>query len=375
MAMQRKSIVLSGVSIDSGGPLTIYKDLLSYLSNSEYADKYDIVAIVHDEKLFKDIPNVRYISIPKADNWILRLYYEYFGFKKISKNLNSYLWLSLQVATPNVKTENQALYMHNPSPFYKWKLSDFNYGSRYILFAIFFKYIYKINLKKNNYLIVQQAWLRNEFSRMYNVSAKKIIVSYPNDNKKDIEPLDTNIEMERANKDKYLFFYPALPRIFKNYEVICEAVKILNSRKVDNFEVSLTIDGSENKYSHSVVKKYSNVPNIGFLGLIPHQKVMEYYKESDCLIFPSKLETWGLPISEFSVLNKPMLVADLPYAHETATGSRFVSFFDVNDPQILAQKMEKLINGDYSDLSPVAQGSLQEPCTSSWAGVFDILMK
>ena len=52
----------------------------------------------------------------------------------------------------------------------------------------------------------------------------------------------------------------------------------------------------------------------------------EKYNKIDCLIFPSKLETWGLPISEFMAFDKPMLIADLPYAHETAAGAKYVAF-------------------------------------------------
>lgn len=371
--MKKKSIVVSGVSITSGGPLTIYKELLTFLSTGELSNQYDIIAIVHDEKLFKDdIPHVKYISLPKAENWLLRLYYEYFGFKKISRKLNSYLWLSLQVATPNVVTEKQAIYMHNSIPFYKWKFSDFNYGSRYILFAIFFKYIYKINLKKNNYLIVQQSWLRDEFSKMYKYPSENIIVSYPNDNISI--NASTRVHFESLNST-YSFFYPALPRIFKNYEVICEAVKKLNERGIDSYEVILTIDGSENKYSKSIFEKYSYLNEIKFIGLIPHSDVSNYYSKSNCLIFPSKLETWGLPISEFSIYNKPMLIADLPYAHETASGADYVSFFEVDNAQVLSEKMEKLIKKDDMELKSVPLNSPAEPFTNSWTEVFDILIK
>ncbi|MBS7121092.1 MAG: glycosyltransferase [Dysgonomonas sp.] len=368
--ISKKSIVVSGVSIDSGGPLTIFKDILSFLSSSEWGSQYEIIAIVHDEKLF-DIDNVKYISIPKADNWLLRLYYEYCGFNKISQNLNSFLWLSLQVATPRVKTERQALYMHNPSPFYKWRLKDLSEGARYILFAIFFKYIYRINLKSNNYLIVQQSWLRNAFSTMYSFSKKKIVVAYP---PRPSEKNVTDIESKRPNQI-YTFFFPALPRIFKNFEIVCEAVKILNSEGVNNFQVIQTIDGSENKYSRNIVNKYSGLKELKFIGLVPHKDIDTYYEESDCLIFPSKLETWGLPISEFSKYKKPMIIADLPYAHETASGCDLVTFFDVDNASELALKMKRVKDGDYTFLQSVPVMGVEEPVVSSWKKIFDILLK
>lgn len=371
--MGKQSIVVSAVSINSGGPLTVLKGVLSYLASSDLANKYEIIAIVHKKELF-DIENVSYISIPQADNWILRLYYEYWEFNKISKKLNVYLWLSLQVASPTVKAEKQALYMHNPSPFYKWGRKDIRYGFRYILFAVFYKYIYRINIHKNKYLLVQQNWLRDEFSKMYNFAKSKIIVAYPKE-ERHITNTYVSGEGNKENNSNCTFLFPALPRIFKNYEIICEATRILNKRGVDNFEVLLTIDGTENKYSKNIVNKYSNISNIRFIGLIPHNKISEYYMKANCLIFPSKLETWGLPISEFSEYNKPMLIADLPYAHETASGSNLTDFFDPSDANELSIKMEKIINNDYSSLEPVPDLLLEQPFTNSWKEVFDTLLK
>lgn len=61
---------------------------------------------------------------------------------------------------------------------------------------------------------------------------------------------------------------------------------------------------------------------INFIGFVDKNTLFIYYENSSCMIFPSKVETWGLPISEFSEFNKPMLLADLPYTHETASGSK-----------------------------------------------------
>lgn len=53
---------------------------------------------------------------------------------------------------------------------------------------------------------------------------------------------------------------------------------------------------------------------------------MKLYNTSDCLIFPSKLETWGLPISEMKFFGKPILIADELYAKETVGGYDKVQF-------------------------------------------------
>ncbi|MCD7963875.1 MAG: glycosyltransferase [Rikenellaceae bacterium] len=368
---QKKDIVLSAVSINSGGPLSIYRGALEYLSGSEYAQKYNVKAIVHKKELFEDIKNIEFISIPQADNWIKRLYYEYRGYKVLSKNWNIRLWLSLQVTSPSVNADTRAVYMHNPSPFYKWKMKDIITGYRFVLFAVFYKYIYRINLHKNKYLIVQQNWLKDAFGKMYSVSPEKIIISIPGDENKKTFVLNSTENTDSTTT----FFYPAYPRIFKNYEVICEAVKLLNEKGIEGFKVILSIDGTENGYSGSVVKKYNDLFNLFFEGIIPYEKMGEYYSNTDCLIFPSKLETWGLPVSEFSLYKKPMLVVDLPYGREAAAGSSCTAFFNPDDSERLAELMEKVILKDLDEFKKIETFKNPAPFTSNWNELFDILTK
>lgn len=52
------------------------------------------------------------------------------------------------------------------------------------------------------------------------------------------------------------------------------------------------------------------------VGKIPYERVLEYYKSSDLMIFPSKLETLGLPLMEAKHFNLNILAIDLPYSRE-----------------------------------------------------------
>jgi len=44
---------------------------------------------------------------------------------------------------------------------------------------MFYKWAYRINIHQNDYLIVQQEWLRKAFGEMFKVDQKKIIVARP----------------------------------------------------------------------------------------------------------------------------------------------------------------------------------------------------
>lgn len=363
----KKTIVISAINFRSGGPLTILRDCLSELSRSELSKRYKIIALVHKREL-ADYPNIEYLEFPKSINsWLYRIYYEYFYFRKLSKQLRPYLWLSLHDMTPNVACERQAVYMHNPSIVNKIKPTDWKFDKAYILFACFYKFLYRLNVKRNLYCIVQQQWFRKVCAKQLNLSEKKFIVARP---LIEISSPETPVLPERCKE----FFFPSLPRPFKNFETLCEAACILENKGIKDFEVRITLSGEENSYSKWIYKQYSHCKSIKFLGLLDKNQMKQNYEEADCLVFPSRLETWGLPVSEFIPFGKPMIIADEPYAHETAQGALCVDYFDTNNAKILSDKMEKLIKGDYSALNPVPQEILEQPYASSYTSLFDLLL-
>lgn len=326
-----KIIVISGINLFGGGPLSIYYDLLDSLIELNYNQKYEIIAFVHKKNLFnKYRNNINFIELPKSrKNYLFRVYYEYIYFYFWSKKRNIDYWLSLHDMTPNVIAKERIVYCHNPSIFYKPSKLDYKLNFKNILFVYFYKYIYKINIKDNKYVIVQQNWIKKEFENIYKI--KNVIVSKP-----FISTL--NINNSKHHNQRYYFIFPSFPRSFKNFEIICEACKILNDNNY-KYTVLLTLNGKENEYSKYIYEKYLDVKNINWIGLQEREKLFRLYSEVDCLIFPSKLETWGLPISEFRCTGKKMILSDLPYAHETVGEYKDVSFFNCNDAKDLAKKM------------------------------------
>ncbi len=362
----KKVIVISAINFRNGGPLSVLNDCLQYL-DKELSSTYKIVALVHKETILNKTDNIEFIEFPNsAKSYFYRLYYEYVYFKKLSKKLKPYLWFSLHDMTPNVVSDIRAVYCHNPSPFYKINLNEFFLDYKFALFSWLYKYLYKINITKNDFVIVQQEWLKDEFTRLYGV--KNVVVANPN--------IEISIQNEKTieKSDKTIFFYPSFPRVFKNFELICEAVSLIDSSYADKYEVILTIDGSETKYSKDVFDKYSQYENIKFIGLQTREKVFEIYSKSDCLIFPSKLETWGLPISEFKTYDKSILSIDLPYAKETVGDYNKVKFFSLNGSKELATYMQNVINDCLvHDVNQSIQKS--ELSSSSWKELFEILLK
>ncbi|MFZ4863869.1 glycosyltransferase [Sphingobacterium sp. Mn56C] len=368
-----KTIVISAVNLVEAGTLAILKDCLQYLSGfvSENPE-YRVVAIVYKKEL-AHYPNIEYIETqwPKK-RWINRLWYEYVSMGKIAKEIAPvYLWFSLHDTTPTVAAERRAVYCHNSYSFYKWKIMDFFFTPKIALFSLFTKYIYKPNIQRNNYLVVQQYWFREAMSKMFAVRKDNIIVAPPQSRLPEASPL-TSIAQAQAS-----FIFAGSPNSHKNFEVIAKAVKILElDWGLTDFSVYLTVKGDENNYAKWLYKNWGEpLKNLHFIGFLSKEKLFHYYEKSSCLIFPSKIETWGLPISEYANYNKPMLLADLPYAHETAEGASKVAFFDVDNPMELAQLMQQVINQDLQAFCAVEKSVKQEPYAKNWAEVFSFLLK
>lgn len=359
----KPKIVVSAINIFEGGTLSVLNDCVFNL-NTYFSKQFEIIVLVFKKEIL-NTSGITIMEFPKSRNsYINRIYYEYVYFRKLSKQIAPFLWISLNDITPNVTAKKQVVYCHNPSLFFKANLKDLYFDPMIYLFTLFYKFLYRINIKKNNYVIVQQNWINNEFKRIYRI--KNVLTAYPflNFNSKVIN---------NSKNNPYIFFFPSVPRSFKNLEVIGEAVKILKTKNILEFSVILTLDGSENRYSRYIKKKYSSSNEIKFIGRVSRDEVFNIYENANCLIFPSKLETWGLPITEFKCYNKPIIVSDLPYAHETVGDYDKVCFFNPDSPKELASIMGKAINGDNSVFNKHQAGN-HKPDANNWMELLEIII-
>jgi glycosyltransferase involved in cell wall biosynthesis len=360
----KKIFVISAVNFVEGGPVTVLRDCVS-AALSTLSKEWKIVVLVHDRSLIEDNPRLVIYEFPRAKtSWVIRLYYEWYKFNQLSKALRPTFWFSLHDITPHVLAEGQAVYCHNPAPFTSISLREAWLEPKILLFNLFYRYLYGFGITRNKFVIVQQDWLRSRFQKMFGIS--NVAVAYP-----QVARISQSQDLHERNNN-CVFIYPALPRVLKNIELICEAVRILNSQGIVGFSVYLTIDGKENRYARWLYKKYSLLPEISFIGLQNQQQMIERYKQSDCLLFSSKIETWGLPMSEAKSYEMPMIVADLPYAHEAIGSYDRVRFFNAKDIGALAELMKAFVQGNLQ-WHKVEEKSLKPDFVDNWQSLIKLL--
>lgn len=360
----KKNFIISGVNLTEGGTLTVFRDCLRHAVQYLDNDEWNIIAIVHDSELF-DLPSIEYIEMPEIKaSWLKRLKFEYYDCRTLSKELNADFWLSMHDMSSCVGDVPQAVYCHNPMWFYKMPLKQVLSEPKLFLFSKLYSSLYGLNIQANKVVVVQQEWIRKAFEEKFNHN--NIAVAHPVVN-------DTS-ECSCVKTSGNRFIFPTLSRSFKNIEVLLNAWKLLLKDPSWAGSLVVTIDGTENAYATSLVKKFGNLKGVEFTGRISYSEVQHYFTQSDCLVFPSKLETWGLPLSEAKKHGLAILAADLPYAHETSGKYNGVSFFSPDDSQSLADNMKKFSVGDLK-LDETKATKYKEPFAKNWNVFFELLLK
>jgi glycosyltransferase involved in cell wall biosynthesis len=363
----KRRIVLSGVGISAMGVLMTFRDAIESLA-AEYSGRFDIIALVHNKSLF-NIPGVTFLEYPEVKaSKLRRLRFEYWDCRKISKRLNAYLWLAMHDITPSVQAEVKAVYCQNAVACYGFRWKEAVANPKFGLFMLFYQFLYGINIAANDFVVVQQDGLRRAFVSRYGIS--NVVVAHPSVDKQ-IVPEFTK---PRLPSSSYRFFYPSYPWThYKNFEQILNAARRLERSGFHGFEIWLTMDGTETPYAAKMAREYADLATVRWLGVLPRTEVMRLYSETDCLLFPSKLESWGMPITEFKTTGKPMLAADLPYAHETVGEYGSVAFFDPEDSTSLATMMRKAA-GREAIFTQVSEQQIAAPFARNWGALWKILL-
>jgi glycosyltransferase involved in cell wall biosynthesis len=93
----------------------------------------------------------------------------------------------------------------------------------------------------------------------------------------------------------------------------------------------LTIHENENKLTQELAEYVkSNALNVRFVGSLPRENVFELYTQS-VLLFPSYVESFGLPLLEARLTGTPIIASDCPFSREILDGYNRAEFFSKFD--------------------------------------------
>jgi glycosyltransferase involved in cell wall biosynthesis len=324
-------ILVVDVAAEAGGALTIlnqYYDSFSMQKENEYIFCISVVDGL------KPMDNVSIVKLPWVKkSWFHRLWFDYFYCLKVIKKYNIDQIFSLQnVLVPMTKLP-QILYLHQPLPFSNYKFSIFENKKFWIYQNIIGRMIKK-SVKKAKKVIVQTEWMKQAIIHQCGIDEAKI---------EKIAPT-TSISVKHffdMTKWQRLFFYPASNLSYKNHIVIFEAIKLLKQQGSSNFKVAFTL--TQEALPKDCAALYIELKeNIELLGNITHEQVMELYSRS-ILLFPSYIETFGLPLLEARSCKSPVIASDMPFSREILEGYDNANYFSAFSADELKNRILKYI--------------------------------
>ena len=141
-------------------------------------------------------------------------------------------------------------------------------------------------------------------------------------------------------------FYPAAGYPHKNHSIFDDLLSRDVGGLIDRLVLTLPKDG------------FSDAPKwLCCVGQLSQAECLSEYEKADALIFPSVLESYGLPLVEAMVMGIPIVAADLPYAR-VLCGDEGVYFDPASAESLLEGCKElqtRLNNGWWPDWSSRVQ--------------------
>lgn len=302
-------IFILATAATTGGALSILKDFLSLAK-----DDGNVYTVCINKKIKDEINNYENFKFIYIDtkSWTKRLLFDFFRVKKIIKESNCQVCINFQNIP--IKTDVvQVVYIHQSLPFSN---IDFKLNSRHNiklwLYKKFYGKLIKLNSAYAKHFVVQTDWIKNALCQEGIATEDKISVIRP-----VIEVTKPQKKTPRYTKQN-VFFYPADGYSYKNHIVVIEALGYLGGVYLydNSIKIVFTLNSCDNPELVNRAKELGIDDYIEYTGYIDREEVMSLYSESKALIFPSRLETFGIPLIEASLFNLPIIVSDELYSRD-----------------------------------------------------------
>ncbi|MBR5375972.1 MAG: glycosyltransferase [Lachnospiraceae bacterium] len=322
-------IAVLDIAASKTGALSILRDFYGYVKDRDSCEN-EWIFITGVPGILEDVPEKKIRVICRDDvkaSSKNRLMFDLFTGKDFLKSLSPDVVFSLQNTLPSgLKCKKKILYVHQPLGYQKVKrFSLLKKDERHLaMYQYLYAPLVDSSVKKADITIVQTAWMREAVIKKTGISEDRI---------REIPPDIPDITgfAKGITFDPKSFFYPAGDILYKNHALIEEAAKLLESEGINDIKLTFTKDHP-----------------------LSREEVCRKYFEST-LVFPSYIETYGLPLAEGMQTGNPILAADTPFAGQILEGYERAYFFDPFDPRQLKELMRDVYEGRITPDRPAAK--------------------
>jgi glycosyltransferase involved in cell wall biosynthesis len=355
--IRSKNIVINDVATSGGGKLSILRQLLDSINQYPQKDSVSWIVFVSNglvDKYANDRIQVVHIS---AKKWSRRIIWDTIGIKwwLYKRKIRPDLAISLMTVGFKFLKVPQLVYLHQALP-----LSDYRnfkwYEIKYRGFSWFMKRWMRWSISPNSFLVVQISEMRRAASRLLNIDLDRAFIFTPSSTLES--SLETISNSQSTNRIfTYRLFYPVVPSVsYKNIDLLIRCFSIIKERSPSiykSIKLILTISmNDETRLVKSYVKLAKDLhvdEKIHWLGYIDSDELHKQYENSDALVFPSSVETFGLPLLEAAMYGKKIFAIDKPFVSDvlsTYSGYEMIR----KDADVWASKIIKYYEKDQREV-------------------------
>lgn len=318
-----KKIIIHAPNIHQGGGKTLLLPLLHATKNS-----ISVVAFL-DERLSLPVAKIDGLTIVDVKSSILGRVIGEYELIKYSKKGDVVLCFGNLPPVLKLKSE-VILFIQNSYLVNNISLSRFSFKVKLrILLERFWLQLYNKNADR---IIVQTVSMKRSISLKLNRKCD-VVPFYDSDKSDAIKTSET--------QKIYDFVYVASGEPQKNHLNLIEAWKILAK---ENLYPTLCLTLSSHKY-HKLVKYIEDSCKKDGLNIYNRQEInqadiKEIYKCSNALIFPSTIESFGLPLIEAKEVSLPIIASELDYVRDVVEPD---VTFDPNSPISISRAVKRFM--------------------------------
>lgn len=361
------TILVSAAALRTSGARTIYRQFLQHLKTRVDGNQYYVMVDACMERPLID--GVNYWVIDVSCKW-KRIQFEWKGFRKLLKEYKVYpdLVVSLQnLGIWQLRQIPHIIYYHNSLPFFSYK---WNPLKRSEMMMFFYKHVYphivSRTLGDQVDMVVQLPSIKEGVERCYGLNEKQVHVMFP-----DLEQINIETIAPYAFKnEEYHFVFPATSAPYKGHLFLVDMMAYIRQKDrgvSDCIKIHLTLVAEKEQNLIRLMQKKGVRDNFVFHGVVPHDTLLSMYKSSMGLLFPSVIETLGLPLIECACFGKAILACDLRYAHEVLSDYEGAKFLPCRQTEQWGDTLLDTIR-EQDVFNPMLQSE-----QSAWDNFFDLI--
>ncbi len=173
--------------------------------------------------------------------------------------------------------------------------------------------------------------------------------------------------------DAPFLFLPAAPERHKNLGVLIEALRYVNDPRLELWLAGSSFADPRHAGELRALAAQMGVEGrIRFVGAVPYARILDYYRASQALVFPSLIETFGHPLLEAMLAGTPIVASDIASFREIAAEAAL--YFPPADARKLADAIDAVRGDDVGRGRRIAIGR-ERAETFTWKRSADALAR